>query len=232
MSARTTASLAWLACLAAISGCATYATPYGSLGQQSLPVEGAVTRAGGVQMVARAGVWDGMPSNLAQRLTPMKVTIRNDSPVPIRVRYNELMLTLPHGKVLKALPPFRIDGKLVRNVSPLYPASGFSYAPYLAPYVPTASIYGGSFDNDTAYWSRYASVLGAVELPTADMLARALPEGVVHTGGAVSGFVYFPGLGNDLTRVGLRADLVNAETGQLRVSLTLPFVVGHSEKSS
>ena len=233
MSARTATGVALLA-LAALSACAYYATPYEGLGQPSqpgqsfLPVDGAVTRAGGVQMLARAGVWDGTPTNLAERLTPMKVTIRNDSPVSIRVRYNEFMLTLPHGKVLKALPPFQIDAQTARSVAPFYPATGFRYAPYYSSYMPSASLYGGRFENDAAYWSRYAPVLGTVDLPTADMLARALPEGVVEPGGSVAGFLYFAGVGNDVARVGLRADLVNADTGQLRVSLTLPFVVGTS----
>lgn len=57
-------------------------------------------------------------------------------------------------------------------------------------------------------------------------LARALPEGVIEPGGKVSGFVYFPGVGADVKRVRLRADLVNAQTGETLVPLALPFVVG------
>lgn len=212
---------------ALVAGCASTLSPAPVANEVAGRGEGAMVQANGVKMVARASAWEGVPSNLAAKLTPMLVTISNDSEVPVRVRYNELMLVVPEGRVYKALPPFQIDGQLAqRTIAPLYPPSRFSYAPYFSPFIPGATIYSGAFPYHRPYWDRYATVLRTVNLPSDDMLARAMPEGVIEPGGEVRGFVYFPGVGGDVEPVRLRADLVNAETGEMLVPLAIPFVVG------
>lgn len=213
-----------LICAVVLAGCANTLEPAPSANTVPGPGEGAMARASGVSMVARAGVWDGNPRNLAQRLTPLRVTFTNNGSVPVRIRYNELML-VAQGRAYKALPPLEIEGTVTRTVTPAYPAAGFGYAPYYHQYLPATSLYSGAFGYSTPYWNRYGPVLRKVDLPTQDMIDRALPEGVIEPGGSVSGFLYFPGIEGDVKRVRLRADLINANNGEALVSLNIPFVV-------
>lgn len=217
-----------LIAVAALVGCSSTSTltPAPGANEVTGRGEGAIARAAGVEMVARAGAWHGDPSNLAQRLTPMMVTIRNDSGQPIRIRYNELMLVTPMGTVYKALPPVDINAAVSQRYTVVYPPSHFRYAPYYSPLLHGVPIYDRSFAYHRPYWDRYGTVMRKVELPTLDMLQRALPEGVLETGGVVSGFVYFPGIGANVNQVNVRADLMNAETGQRLTTLAIPFQVG------
>lgn len=228
MSTRT--SLA-LACAIGLAGC-SHLNPAPSANET--PGGGAVARANGVQMTARAGAWDGKPGDLQKKLTPMLVTIENNGSVPIRVRYSELMLATPKGMFYKALPPFQIDGSVLQlssdmrpgaSIVPVYPPNLFDYAPHVARYIANAEAAPGPFETDKPYWERYAKVMTKVDLPTEDMLRRALPEGVLRPGGRVQGFVYFPGVGDDIERVSLRADLMNANTGAMVTTLAIPFSV-------
>lgn len=217
-----------LIAIAALVGCSSTSTltPAPTANELAGPGQGAIVRGAGVEMVARAGAWQGDPSNLSQRLTPMMMTIRNDSGQPIRIRYNELMLVTPKGTVYKALPPIDINATVNERITVVYPPSRFRYAPYYSPFIPGVPIYEYPFTYHRPYWDRYGTVMRKVQLPTSDMLQRALPEGVLEAGGVVSGFVYFPGIGDDIEQVNVRADLMNAQTGQRLTTLAIPFRVG------
>ena len=76
------------------------------------------------------------------------------------------------------------------------------------------------------YWERFVPVMRTVDLPTFDMLRKALPEGVLEPGGRLSGFVYFEDVGPGVERVELRADFENADTGERIVRLGIPFKTG------
>lgn len=217
-----------LACAIALAGCADTLNPAPPAHALPGPAAGAITHENGIELIARAGAWQGTPADLASRLTPMQITLENDGNVPVRVSYDNLMLVAPDHTVYKALPPFQIEGEATKTIGivPLYPSSHFLYAPYFSTYISGATIYPGVFPYDRVYWQRYARVLREVDLPSADMLRKALPEGVLMPGGKVSGFVYFPGVGDDVERVRLRAVLVDANSGQKLASPSIPFVVG------
>jgi hypothetical protein len=56
------------------------------------------------------------------------------------------------------------------------------------------------------------------------MLEKAIPEGVLESGGQLSGFVYFERLDKRLKRIEFKADLINARTGIKFGSIHIPFV--------
>jgi hypothetical protein len=96
-------------------------------------------------------------------------------------------------------------------------------APYLAAYYPWSPAFAGSFVSDRWYYDRYRPVFRRVELPTGDMVPKALPEGVVDPGGRASGFLYFEEVG-DVERADFIARLVDASTGARLGSVSIAFL--------
>jgi hypothetical protein len=191
--------------------------------------EAAVAEDGGVQVAASTRAWQGRPVALETELTPVLVDILNRSRRPLRIGYEAFQFISEPGTSYAALPPYRIQTEVARPVSggrPYYPYTGFGGAPYLREYYPRLEIYDGPFafsDHDyganSTIWSRYRSV----ELPTEDMLDRALPEGVVEPGGRVGGFLYFQRLGGPGPFT-FSFDLVDAKAGERFGVITIPFV--------
>lgn len=62
-------------------------------------------------------------------------------------------------------------------------------------------------------------------LPTDDMIAEALPEGVLQDGGRVEGFLYFRGVTARESRVTLRFELTDANDERPFGTASLPLVV-------
>lgn len=178
-------------------------------------------------MEARVDAWSAQPENLAQEATPIRVRIMNRSGNPLRIRYNDFHLVGPDGKSFAAIPPYNLQGEVTKPINNLAtPATGFTVAPYLTGYYPGITSFAGPFAYDAAYYGTYAPRFRQINLPTEQMLQLALPEGVVDPTGEVSGFLYFESVGDlDVSRVQLRAELVNAQTGQKFGDITIPFVV-------
>jgi hypothetical protein len=76
-------------------------------------------QADGVTIVARPNAWSGRPFNLADEITPLKVTIRNHSGHPLRIQYGEFWLVGANGQDYAALPPTDIRGAV--NAQLAYP---------------------------------------------------------------------------------------------------------------
>lgn len=72
--------------------------------------------------------------------------------------------------------------------------------------------YGERFEYDPMYNEHYYSYWR--ELPTPDMRRRALPDGVLESGGRAEGWFYFEKVQDNVDRLTFRADLVHAETGR------------------
>ena len=126
--------------------------------------------------------WEGRPVTLETELTPVLVDILNQSSRPLRIGYEGFHFISEAKASYAALPPYRIEAEVARPVAagrPYYPYAGFGGAPYLRVYYPRLDIYDGPFAFSDRYyganapiWSRHRSG----ELPTQDMLQRALPE--------------------------------------------------------
>jgi hypothetical protein len=191
--------------------------------------EAAVAEDAGVQVAASTGAWQARPANLETELTPVLVEILNRSGRPLRIAYDAFRFTTEAGRSYAALPPYDIEGEVVRPVPggrPYYPYARFGGAPYLGGYYPQLGIYRGPFAFSNQHYGAYFPMWGAypaVQLPTEDMLERALPEGVVEPGGRVGGFIYFQQIEGS-GPFAFHADLVDAGTGEQFGTIGIPFV--------
>lgn len=215
-------SAAW-----SLSGCGARSDLVPGPGAQPAPPgpgKGAVGSAHGVTIEARSDAWSGFPPNL-DRVTPLLVTIENDGRVPLRIRYNEFTLVSPStGETYRAIPPFNIRGTEVEPITSLG-YSGFWVAPYYAPYYPGLRPYYGAFPFDRYYYDRYYPTWVDIELPTGDMIQKALPEGVLDPGGRVTGYLYFENVDRDAGVVQFTGELVSAASGEQIGEIRIPFQV-------
>jgi hypothetical protein len=180
-------------------------------GANRLSEHAATAETGGVRLVARAEAWSDEPQRLPEHLTPLLVTVINDSERAIRVAYEGFVLVGPDGRRYGALAPARMEGVLTEMVG---------YLPDTVPH------FGAPYWPQPAYWYNPGPTLRYVRVPTVDMLRQALPEGVLEPGGEVSGFVYFERIaaGED-ERFELRADF--PALGAERVTrVDIPFTLG------
>src|SRR5262245_59013483 len=203
-------------------------TPAPTANRISGPGQGASATVAGVTVSARAEVWKFDPNDLEAKVTPMLVEIDNASDRPLLIRYKDFRLATNAGDQYSAMPPYDIGGTLtetytVRN--PYYPYSGFAVAPYLWRWYPGFPRYGGAFGYDPLYYDPYITQFREVELPTAEMVQRALPEGVLDPGGRVTGFVYFQKVGKHAGSVTFTTDLVDAQNESPLETVTIPFLV-------
>jgi|SRR5581483_6987179 len=73
---------------------------------------GAFAEANGVRITINGDAWQADPVDLGDALTPVLVTIENNSRVPLRVSYQDFSLVGATGFRYAALPPFQVQGQL------------------------------------------------------------------------------------------------------------------------
>ncbi|RPI56815.1 MAG: hypothetical protein EHM55_04050 [Acidobacteria bacterium] len=190
------------------------------------PEERAMATVAGVHVTITADAWTGLPPDIGD-IEPLLVTIENNSPVPIRIRYDQFAAVGPMGDRMRALPPFEIRG--TEWVSPYYFPGAYPFAAdrfWVAPYL--GGYYGfrpwGSFLYDPWYYSAYYPSW-RVGLPTQDMLAQALPEGVVEPGGKIAGFLYIEDNPKDGEHSRFVYEVVNAETNERLGQVDVPIEI-------
>jgi hypothetical protein len=187
---------------------------------------------GGVELIAQVDAWPGDP-RLARDVIPMRVVIRNGSPEQLRLRYDDIMLVAADGSHYAALPPIGPD-HLTREQNarrtvpdPTFEHTGFLVAPYLAYAYPTLPAYSEAYDYEQGYFRRYEERAEAVLRDDPQALSLGIPEGVLQSGGAISGFLYFEPVDSsdaDKGLVRLHADLEAADASEL-ATLSIPFAV-------
>lgn len=220
--------------LIAAMGCRTGAELSPAPSAAEVPGEdAAVSSIDGVELRAQPGMWPGdVPIN--REVTPIEVTIDNDSDLPVQLRYDQFALVGPQGTRYSALPPYDVEGEvdepeMARVYSPisnpLFAHDRFVVAPYYADVYPGIGVYADPFLYDPLYHDNYFTYWEERELPTEDMLRRGLPEGVVEPGGEVTGFLFFENVDPDQPRVEFRGQIVDARTGNRFGTVTIPFTV-------
>jgi hypothetical protein len=202
------------------------------------PAEDAATQVAGVRVVAEADAWTH-PAPIEQDVTPVRVTIENDTQGPIRVRYAGFALVSAKGERYAAIPPVRVEGTarqpvLATGLRPIH-RPGFVYRefypfPYYRPLYPTMAFQVDPFYANPAYFDRgyhdtHYGHWARHQLPTLDMLLQALPEGVLAKGGRISGFIYFERVDPDAGEVTFTADVVEHSTNKALGRVTIPFKV-------
>lgn len=178
----------------------------------------------GVRVVASAGAWRGSPVDLDRVVTPILVSIANESGRGLAIRYEYYHLLWPGRASYAALPPFRIDAAAT-PLTPVQAAAGFEVAPYLSPWYPGWTAYSGAFEYPGDYYETHYPALARVAAPTFDMLQSALPEGVLAPGGSLTGFLYFPEV-ELADRLVFVARLVDASSGEIVATVEIPFDAG------
>jgi hypothetical protein len=158
------------------------------------PGEGAVASDQGVRMEVRSKAWSGDPILLTEEMTPLFIEITNNSDHQLLVRHRSIAL-LQGGIAYAAIPPHDIEETVRDNF--ITPAYGY---------------YPGA-------WSDYS----VIELPTRDMVAQALPEGMLEPGQKISGFVFFEDLDDDIAEVVFTAPLVEATKHFTFGNIEIPF---------
>jgi len=144
--------------------------------------------AGGVEISATANAWRGWPAELGRVVTPVRVRLANRGATPVRVDATTFALALPEGGRLAAMLPADVRGVAAAPAPAALPQAGAALGP--------------TRERSGAGWALNEPALDplvdpsqesdrAWELPTADMLSLALPEGVLAPGREVTGFVYF-----------------------------------------
>jgi hypothetical protein len=189
--------------------------------------EGATATVASVQVIARSKAWHWDPTDLDSKVTPMFIEIQNNGSRPVMVRYNHISLVDDAGNRFNVMPPYDIDGTLSERFTvenPSYGFSRFAVAPYLSRWYPRFSRFDGAFAYDPAYYRPYYTRYVNVALPTADMVQRALPEGVISPGGQAGGFVYFEAFRRGAKTLTLDVDIVDAMTGAAIGTAHIPFV--------
>ncbi len=187
----------------------------------------------GVHLTVQPQAWRGHPEHLDRELTPMKITIENQSEHPVRIRYEDFILETGRNIQYLPLPPLDIRGQVTERadtpiylpryaVVPRFAYRGFLVAPWHLRYYSGLSPWGYPWAIDLSYYD-IDYPRWTVNLPTDDMIAQAIPEGVIEPGGTLSGFLYFPELVDDLERVTFKANLSTARQDQLLAALRVPF---------
>jgi hypothetical protein len=189
---RTSMCVVLAALLASLGACATEpellptSGHRSAIGRRSLAVESR----DGVTVTADGGGWDSSPKELATEVTPIWITLQNATGRPLRVQYDEFTLRGASGATYIALAPYILRASRSRPVFKV-PDGGyfdkFQVAGYLGPFYPWLRVWDGPLP----YGPSIHSVPWRERLPTADMLDRALPEGVLENGGTASGYLYF-----------------------------------------
>ncbi len=210
-------------------GCArTYAklSPAPTATRVSGVGQAATATAAGVQVTAHTQAWQWDPPDLATKVTPMLIELANNSSRSVIVRYNHISLVDDAANRFAVMPPYDIDATVseaYRIESPYYGFNRFAVAPYLSPWYPRFARYDGAFAYDAGYYRPYVTRYAEVALPTADMVRRALPEGVISPGGSAEGFVYFEAFNRDARTLTLDVDIVDAVSGSVLGTARIPF---------
>jgi len=227
--------LAVLALLAFIAtGCTSYPRLEPAPGAEQINGERVISRFDGVIVQIDTDAWQE-PGEVRRYTTPLQVTVRNESERPVTLRYQDFALVRDDGTVYSALPPFEIEGTIRRREgtvvarpllnTPRFYHRRFLVSPYYAHIYPSLTRYPGAFYHDPLFHDRYYTIWRDIDLPTEEMLERALPEGIIQPGGEVRGMVYFEPLEDAADKVRFQFDLVDGGDADAFGEVSIPLLV-------
>lgn len=172
------------------------------------------------------GGWSGEPRNLDDIATPVFMRVENQSGGPILVRFGMMRLSTEAGRVYGALSPLDVRSSQpalaldTQLDSPMLSLAPRSYGPYY-----DGSNSGTWSDMNQPVRGQRIDPFTAPDLPSKDMLDRALNEGVVDHDAERSGFVYFKRIPPDAKNVVLIADVVSAVDRRILGTVRIPLEV-------
>ncbi len=183
----------------------------------------------GVQLVVRPSVWRGSPSYLPSYVTPFHLGLANGSPWPLRYDYGDLRLFDEARFQYTALPPAEV-GRLLRwsrgEAGILVAAAGSVSAPIHWRHRP---LFWDPWWWDPWWWGPPSSSPYSPPPSVGDVITRALPMGTLQAGARTEGFVYFPLLRREASRLTFE---FHYRLGDAPRVLILPFAVDRAATSS
>jgi hypothetical protein len=164
-----------------------------------------------VEVIAQTKEWPGS-ARITEEVEAVRVRITNNSTEPVQIRYGNIRLVANDGDTYSAIPPLEVQGDVTARQTrvvetPLFVHSRYMVAPYYLNTYPGLVLYDGPFAYDAGYYGLYDQYWTTANLPTAEMIGWALPEGVLSPGGFVDGYVYFERVPSEKEQVRLEAVL-------------------------
>lgn len=220
-----------------LMGCVAERELEPAAGANVLPAnpDAAVDIVSGVRVVAEANAWTGM-EEIKQEVTPMKITIENNSDKEIRFQVSDFSLVSPITNAhYGGLPLHQIEGTVEDPIlvegyttvpNPTFYSTGFHVAPYLTDvYVGYTPYSAGMYYYDPYYYNSYYQYWSDrnIPIPTGEMYRKGLPDGVIQPDGKIEGYVFFERVPAAEEIVNLNTRLINAETGDIVGSVSIPF---------
>lgn len=205
----------------AASGCAVpRVVPVPAAGVTLDPAaQTAAAEAEGVRLVVRPSAWRGSPSYLPSYVTPFHVLLVNGSPAPVAYEYGDLRLFDEARFQYTALPPAEVARILRYARGPGAEVRLAAAEAVALPFHRRRPLFWDPWWWDPWWWP---PALYPVSPPVDDVLTQALPVGPLQPGARTQGFVYFPRLRREATRVSFEFHFRLGATPQV---LTLPFAV-------
>lgn len=187
-----------------------------------------------VQIVVQPDEWPE-ERQVPDNVTPILVELENRSTHALRLEYKLFSLTAAEGRKLSALPPFNVYGTWKRPLVTRqgsrfelqYEAERFEIAPFYADIYRGVPSYSRPFAADQRYYGATYNRWKQMDdpMPTRTMQLMALPEGVLHPGGRVAGYLYFDKVPAATNSVDFHFSMVDASTGDIFAVASLGFVV-------
>jgi hypothetical protein len=175
----------------------------------------------GVYVAVSGDHWKG-DERVREHVTLLKVMISNNHGALIKIAYGLFSLRDTSGILYSALPPYALEGS-IQEYRSQYTCSGFYVAPHYSPFYPHMREYLDPFYYDPLYYGHYYNCWRETDLPTPEMLNKALPDGVLENNANASGFLYFQKIG-EADRYNFIMELVDAETGKKFGTVCIPLI--------
>jgi hypothetical protein len=229
--------------LLALGACSLDPVLVPDVGAQTVGDKIAFGEDGSIRVWVNGDAWKADPLDLRDVLTPVHVNIENGGTRPLRLAYADFTLVGDSGMRYSAMSPLRADSPLPRSstgeprvtvlpavahrasparVAPRFRHRHFYIAPQYGYFYPGYPLWGAPFPytyfgGGPYTWPR--------TLPSDDMIAEALPEGVLEPGGQVDGFVYFQGVTRRELRVRFDYKLYDARADSKLGEVIIPMRV-------
>jgi len=183
--------------------------------------------ADGVRCSANVGAWNGREGELPDFVVPVKVRIKNDSGRPIRILYEAFALLGKNGRSYRPIPVLPIDAdarKRIPRLNPIYASTGFFVAPRFHDVYTTLEPWWTPLGRDEALHEELFNRWGK-HRPDLDVLRVALPEGVLASGGVLTGYLFFESPLDKESRVTFAVDFGAGDGKDTVASIEIPFRV-------
>jgi hypothetical protein len=182
----------------------------------------------GVRLVASLGDWRGTPTELPERVTPVKIRVVNHGQRSVSILREHIVIEGRRGHRYRVVPAIPLSHATLLAgmgpIQPLFSVSKFEIAPRYHDIYPSLDVSpsplpreGRGDDDVSALWAERA--------PDRSLCRMELPEGVLAPEGEITGYLYFEDPTRSEKALTLAADLVSQQSGDTVASIKIPLQV-------